>query len=369
MRAHKYPRVNFQESDNQARTISGVPTTLTAFVGLTEKGPRNKAMQVTSWTQFREIFGESKDGLALAVSQFFINGGREAIIVSVENKRTTGSKIVGSSKKRSGIYALDRTGFNLLCIPPYDRQTTSITTYRRALSCCKKNGAILLIDSPNSWKTAGDVKKNLNRFPSDKDTVIYFPRVKTKEGSSLVPCGAVAGMIARTDYSRGVWKAPAGSDAVIHGIEELTVSINDNEINELSSFGVNCLRKTPDGRFLVWGARTREDSEWKYVPVRRTFLFLESSLKNGLEWTVFEPNDEPLWSSIRNSVITFMEGLFRQGAFMGRTSMEAYFVRCDRSTMTQNDINNGIVNLQVGFAPLKPAEFVEIQIRLGAKQK
>jgi len=153
----------------------------------------------------------------------------------------------------------------------------------------------------------------------------------------------------------------------------VTVSLRDSEHGQLNSLGVNCLRAFPVVGHVVWGSRTtvgadRLASEWKYVPVRRLALFLEESVYRGTQWVVFEPNDEPLWAQIRLNVGAFMQSLFRQGAFQGTTPREAYFVKCDKETTTQNDVNLGIVNILVGFAPLKPAEFVIIRIQRTAGQ-
>jgi Bacteriophage tail sheath protein len=183
----------------------------------------------------------------------------------------------------------------------------------------------------------------------------------------------VAGVFARTDGERGVWKAPAGIDASLRGVQGLSYALTDLENGTLNPHGINCLRSFPVYGRVVWGARTLEGddaraSEWKYVPVRRVALFIEESLFRGTKWVVFEPNDEPLWSQIRLNIGAFMQNLFRQGAFQGKTARDAYFVKCDRETTTQNDINLGIVNIVVGFAPLKPAEFVVIKIQQMAGQ-
>jgi phage tail sheath protein FI len=212
-----------------------------------------------------------------------------------------------------------------------------------------------------------------------RNAALYFPRViqsdPQRDGQldTFVPCGIVAGVMARTDSERGVWKAPAGIDAGILGIQALEVGLSDPENGQLNPLGINCLRVFPVVGHVVWGARTLRGAdqladEYKYVPVRRLALFLEESLFRGLKWVVFEPNDEPLWAQIRLNVGAFMQNLFRQGAFQGTTPREAYFVKCDKETTTQNDINLGIVNVVVGFAPLKPAEFVIIKIQQMAGQ-
>jgi phage tail sheath protein FI len=189
----------------------------------------------------------------------------------------------------------------------------------------------------------------------------------------FVPCGIVAGVMASTDANRGVWKAPAGLDAAMNGISGLQVNLTDPENGTLNELGINCLRSFPVNGRVVWGARTLRGAnqladEYKYIPVRRFALFIEESLYRGTQWVVFEPNDEPLWAQIRLNVGAFMQNLFRQGAFQGKTPREAYLVKCDKETTTQNDINLGIVNILVGFAPLKPAEFVIIKIQQLAGQ-
>jgi phage tail sheath protein FI len=197
--------------------------------------------------------------------------------------------------------------------------------------------------------------------------------LRENNAAEFVPCGVVAGIWARTDTQRGVWKAPAGQDAGLRGVTQLAYKMTDGQNGNLNPIGVNCLRTFPITGNVVWGARTLEGadrlaSEWKYVPVRRTALFIEESLYRGTQWAVFEPNDEPLWAQLRLNIGAFMQNLFRQGAFQGSSAREAYFVKVDNETTTQNDINLGIVNIIVGFAPLKPAEFVVIKIQQIAGQ-
>jgi phage tail sheath protein FI len=185
--------------------------------------------------------------------------------------------------------------------------------------------------------------------------------------------GTIAGLFARIDKERGVWKAPAGAEASLRNVAAFDYSLTDPENGALNPLAINGLRSFPIYGNLCWGARTLKGSddaasEWKYVPVRRLALFIEESLFRGLKWVVFEPNDEPLWGQIRLNVGAFMQNLFRKGAFQGSTPREAYLVKCDRETTTQNDINLGIVNIVVGFAPLKPAEFVIIKLQQLAGQ-
>jgi hypothetical protein len=191
--------------------------------------------------------------------------------------------------------------------------------------------------------------------------------------STYPPCGFVAGIYAATDAGPGVWKAPAGIDASLSGASGLTTVLTDAQNGTLNIQGINCLRNFPVYGTVVWGARTLRGndqigSEWKYVPIRRLALFLESSLYDGTQWVVFEPNDERLWSQIRLNVGAFMQGLFLKGAFQGTTPQQAYFVKCDAENNPQSSIDQGIVNILVGFAPLYPAEFVVIQIQQMAGQ-
>lgn len=284
-----------------------------------------------------------------------------------------------------GINALDQADlFNLLCIPPIDRTTDIDAATREAAAVyCTKRRAMFIVDPPSTWNTVAAAEAGVNDFANfmsrSKNAAAYFPRVRAADPlrenrlEEFAPCGMVAGIFARTDNTRGVWKAPAGTDAVMRGVRELTVKMTDGQNGLLNPLGLNSLRTFPVYGPVVWGARTLDGadvqaSEWKYVPVRRLALFLEESLYRGTQWVVFEPNDEPLWAQIRLNLGAFMHNLFRQGAFQGSSPREAYFVKCDKETTTQNDINLGIVNIVVGFAPLKPAEFVVIKFQQMAGQ-
>ena len=292
---------------------------------------------------------------------------------------------IGSPLDKSGLFALDKADlFNLLCIPSDTREgDTPILVFQKAMAYCNTRRAMLIVDSPAAWSAnpdtaaaaaiAGLPALGLNG-PAARNAALFFPRIKQSDPmhdgqiDTFVPCGAIAGIFARTDSARGVWKAPAGLDAAINGIVGLEVNLADGENGQLNPLGINSLRSFPVAGQVVWGARTLRGAdsigdEYKYIPVRRTALFLEETLYRATQWVVFEPNDEPLWAQIRLNIGAFMQTLFRQGAFQGRTPKEAYFVKCDRETTTQADINLGIVNIVVGFAPLKPAEFVVIKLQ------
>jgi uncharacterized protein len=292
---------------------------------------------------------------------------------------------------KKGIYALDGADiFNLLCIPPPDPNSTTqlplyADVYAKAAQYCKKKRAILIVDPPNNWNSRYDPiddEKGIDTPSSGisrhENAAIYFPRVKAPDPlnenrlKSFPPSGAIAGIIARTDAQRGVWKAPAGTEAMMVGIVDLEVKLTDEENGKLNPKAVNCLRMFPAGK-VIWGARTMkgEDTrgnQWKYLPVRRTALYIEETLYRNTQWAVFEPNDEPLWAQLRLNIGSFMQDLFKKGAFQGSTPKEAYLVKCDKETTTQYDVDRGIVNIIVGFAPLKPAEFIFIKIQQIAGQ-
>ncbi|MFJ9704031.1 phage tail sheath family protein [Streptomyces sp. NPDC101234] len=278
-----------------------------------------------------------------------------------------------------GLYALDQADlFNLLCIPPpVAGGDTPPGVYRAALAYCVRRRAVLIVDPPGGMTvaTAATALSGLQLTgPDARNAALYYPRLLQADPAAggrlgaFPACGAIAGVIARTDASRGVWKAPAGLDAALAGAADLAVGLTDAETGELNPLGVNCLRSFPGAGLVVWGARTLRGAdqladEYKYLPVRRLALHIEESLYRGTQWAVFEPNDEPLWAQIRLNLGAFMQGLFRQGAFQGTTARDAYFVKCDRETTTADDVNLGRVNVVVGFAPLRPAEFVILQIQ------
>lgn len=282
---------------------------------------------------------------------------------------------------KQGIYALAKADlFNLLCLPPpTPADDLPEGVWVDALKLCTERRAFLVVDPPTT-RTVADVASWVTG-PAGligvdaRNGAVYFPRLRAPDPllggaiADFAACGAVAGIMARTDASRGVWKAPAGIDAAITGINGLTPPLlTDGENGKLNPVAVNCLRTFRGFGTVVWGARTLRGAdllgdEYKYVPVRRLALFLEETLYRSTQWVVFEPNDAPLWGQIRTSIGAFMQDLFRQGAFQGTTPGDAYFVRCDKETTTQYDIDRGIVNILVGFAPLKPAEFVVIGIQ------
>lgn len=366
--------------------ITGVPTAICAFVGSCAQGPVEDPVRVTSYPEFEGMFGglSSDSGLGYAVQDFFANGGGSAIILRLvtEDGVLTETDYVGAGFEDAdkGIYALAKADlFTLLCLPPpVPDGDLPQTVWKAALSYCARRRAFLIVDPP-----AAVTPSTVTGWPADhgltgdaaRNGAVYFPRIRRPDPlrngavGDFAACGAVAGVMARTDADRGVWTAPA--NAGLAGVSGLTVVLTDGQNGTLNASGVNCLRTFPGRGPVVWGARTLAGTdalhdEFKYVSVRRLALYIEESVYRGTQWAVFEPNGEPLWTRLGRSVGAFMRVLFQQGAIQGQTAKDAYFVRCDRTTMTQDDIDQGLVTVMVGFAPVKPAEFVVIRIQLWA---
>ena len=293
------------------------------------------------------------------------------------------SELRGLRASKSGIYALEKVDlFNIVAAPRAAKLSSSdmLSTYSEILAYCEERRAFLIIDPPDDLPLATDPVSaakdflDTNATLRSKNAAFYFPLVKIPDPlddfrlKDIGPSGTIAGIYARTDAERGVWKAPAGIEAVLRGVSQLDLRLTDMQNGVLNPLAINCLRTFPVYGPLSWGTRTLvgadvQASEWKYIPIRRLALLIEESLFRGTKWVLFEPNDEPLWARIRLNVGNFMMSLFRQGAFQGDTPSKAFFVKCDGETTTAYDRSLGIVNIEVGFAPLKPAEFVVIKIQ------
>jgi phage tail sheath protein FI len=284
------------------------------------------------------------------------------------------TELIGDLLAKSGMNALvDVDLFNLLVLPDAVGSTNPVLS--AGMSFCEEHRAMLVVDLPEDTTTLTKAHDWVvdPATPKSANAAAYFPRplvpdpLQGYRPRKMPGAGAIAGLYARTDTARGVWKAPAGTEASLRGPTGVAVPLTDEENGKLNPFGLNAVRSLPVYGNVVWGARTLYGADvmanqWKYVPVRRVALYIEETLFRGTKWVVFEPNDGPLWAQIRLSVGTFMHGLFRQGAFQGAAPRQAYLVKCDSETTTQADIDQGIVNIIVGFAPLKPAEFVVIKI-------
>ena len=261
--------------------------------------------------------------------------------------------------------------------PPSNTAPAIADVLEAASRLCARRGAILLIDPLPEWRTTEDVVSGpssiaaITTMVERENAAAFFPELLVATPTGPVACGpagAIAGVVARTDRDRGLWKAPAGIEATIAGNVGLANAVNAAGVSALRDVGVNSIRQITGDGIVPWGSRllasaTRDEPEWRYINIRRLVLYLEHSLDEGLDLVVFEPNDEPLWASIRQSVEGFLASMFRAGAFSGSTPSKAYFVKCGQDTMTQDDCDNGVVNVVVGFAPLRPAEFVILRIQ------
>lgn len=300
----------------------------------------------------------------------------------------TDGNLPGATELVAALSAFDPVDLiNILCVPGTDGLAASdafaVASAAEAYALGRR--AFYILDPPNPAAAPLNEITEIEAWLDENATLrhtnaaLYFPRPLVPDPlnkfrpRAIPASGTIAGLYARTDGERGVWKAPAGLEASLRGVRQLELKMSDEENGVINPLGVNALRTFRNVGNVCWGARTLEGldqlgSEWKYVPVRRLALFLEESLFRGTQFAVFEPNDEPLWSQIRLNVGAFMQNLFLQGAFQGSSPRQAYLVKCDSETTSQDDINRGIVNVLVGFAPLKPAEFVIIKIQQLAGQ-
>lgn len=359
------PGVYVEESPRGSQPIAGVATSITAFIGATRRGALKKPVRVASFAEFEQRFGGLAADLetGYAVKQFFDNGGTSAWIVRA-TKNATAPQLVAR------IQALDAVEFNLLVLPAVSDAAVVIA----AANYCQQRRTFLIVDSPATAKTPAQMAQVVTSgaLPKTSFAAVYFPWLKIadplKPGQARVvaPSGTIAGLIAKNDATRGVWKAPANIG--MQGVQGLEYNVTETDSGLLTPLGVNCLRSFPGRGLLVWGARTLAGSDaaandWKYISVRRLALFIEESVDRGTKWAVFEPNAEPLWAKVRGSVENFLTGLWREGALLGSKPEAAFFVKCGLgTTMTQQDIDDGRLIIVIGLAVVHPAEFIIIHI-------
>jgi Bacteriophage tail sheath protein len=406
-----HPDVYIEEIPSGVRTIMGVSTSVALFIGRTKQGPMKKPTRFLNYPEFARIFGTdtSLSELPDSVRLFFENGGTSCYVMRIANGAAANVSLQpdaggGTSDLQTPAGNLAEDGeaptlddyadayslidkevdlFNLLILPKdgHHNAATTASLWGPASRFCQRRRGFLLMDAPANWKSVQAVTSLTTGVNSvrvglvKENSAVFFPRLLIDDNGprkAVGASGAIAGLIARIDGTHGVWKAPAGTEADLRSVAGLEMLFSDRENGVLNPRGINTLRAFATG-IVNWGARTMDGddhfgSEWKYIPVRRLALFIEESLYRGTQWAVFEPNDEPLWAKIRLNVGAFMMSLFRQGAFQGTSSKDAFFVKCDAATTTRNDINLGVVNIIVGFAPLKPAEFVVIKLQQKTSQ-
>ncbi|WP_457644548.1 phage tail sheath subtilisin-like domain-containing protein [Persephonella sp.] len=403
MSSYNTPGVYIKEVEIGSKPIEGVSTSVAAFIGMTEKGDMNKPTLITSWAEFISKFGRyvqekedlsdqeeeekrNKLNLSSSVYGFFQNGGKRCYIVRVSN--TDATSIIGTDGgpgNRTGIHSLKEIDEISIVAAP---GITDKGVQKAIIQHCEEmKDRFAILDMPeDTTKAKAETYIEDNELGSKNGyAAIYYPWIKvfvelekekettgeggetTKETSLKLeemfvpPSGYIAGVYARTDSERGVHKAPANE--TIAGVIELKVKITNADQDGLNKKNINCIRSFPGRGIRVWGARTiASNSLWRYVNVRRLFLYIEESIEEGIQWVVFEPNDKNLWDRVSQSISAFLLSLWRDGALMGSTPEEAFFVKCDETTMTQDDINNGRLVCEVGIAPVRPAEFVIIKI-------
>lgn len=347
------PGVYVEEFPGKARSIDGVSTTTAGLIGLASRA--RPSIELTSFSEFKRLVGEDCSlYLALAVKNFFDNGGQCCHV----------ARIAATDSLASALDTLAVDKISILCCP--DEPSIPNAAQLMAAHCEQRKDRVCILQSVQP-----SVPDENHQVPVHSAyAAYYYPwlSVSAPDGASVTipPCGHIAGVYARTDLEHGVWKAPA--NATIEKVDSLSQDITDAQSKLLGARGINPLRRFPDRGIVVWGARTTsEDPEWKYVNVRRLFIFLEQSIYRGLQWVVFEPNQAPLWAQVRVTIENFLAAQWRSGALSGDKPEEAYFVHCDRTTMTQTDLDEGRLVVIVGVAPVRPAEFVIVRIAVAMK--
>lgn len=368
--------VHVQELRSGVRPIAAADSGIACFVGETRRGPVGEPVEIGSELELDERFGRRTRtwGMGTTVADFFANGGRRAVVVRLPDDPDLAAFRSRGLAALTGLDAPD-----LLVLPPRRPQgRVPDRWWPAAAESALAHRMFLLVDPPRGLAPAQVPAwvEGLGLLPeARRSAALYHPRVRrpspragAEDLTAAVASGAIAGVYARTDRNRGVWKAPAGSDAALVGVLGAEAALDEADSDLLAPSGVNSIREFPGSGTVLWGARTLRAADaptddYKYVPVRRLSLYLERSIGAGIGWAVFEPDAEPLWAQLRLQVGSFMEGLWRQGAFQGARSQEAYLVKCDATTTTAADIAGGVVNVVVGFAALKPAELVILRFQ------
>lgn len=391
------PGVYVEEVSMGRRPIGAVGTSTAAFLGVAPIADAhlNEPVAINNWGQFiREFVADDSPStdLARAVYGFLDNGGGRCYVCNVGE----GNPIVGDARKPTGLQCLERIDeIALVAAPGF----SDVASHEALISHCEKMGdRFAILDSPEHVENIDRLKQvaTVEAAPSDAGeeegqgeakrkprsqkpglrprvsdsgcAAYYFPwlvcpdPLASGKMVNTAPSGHLAGIYARTDATRGVHKAPANE--TVSCASGLTYRVTREEQGELNRAGVNCIRFFPGAGIRVWGARTiaEEASEWRYLNVRRLFNMIEESIADGTRWTVFEPNDEGTWKAVERDIRAFLTLIWRDGALMGSTPEEAFFVKCDAETNPPEVIDAGRLVVEIGIAPVKPAEFVIFRI-------
>ncbi len=346
----KRPGVFIEEIGSQPKPIEGVGTSTAAFLGETQTGPNSPTL-ITSWLKFQTVFGGyfgADKYLPYAVEGFFLNGGQRCYICRVTNGDYAGALAkVEALEEASIIYS------------PNAQATPGLAD--ALIGHCERFKRFVILDSLKDQSPSNVTKPRESSFAA-----MYYPWIRVKQGETgplcLVPPGGhVAGIYARTDNERGVHKAPVNQP--VKGVVDLEYAVSRRQLDSLYPQGINCIANFEGRGNLVWGARTlSSDPEFKYVSVRRLLIYFEQSIKKGTAWVAFEFNNEATWAKVKMQIENFLAQTWKNGMLMGTKPQEAYFVHCDRTTMTQTDIDSGRLNVLIGVAPVKPAEFIIIRV-------
>jgi phage tail sheath protein FI len=346
----KKPGVFVQNIRFQPQPIEGVDTNTTAFLGETQSGPSTPTL-ITSWLGYQSVFGgyfgEGKY-LPYSVEGFFANGGQRCYVCRVNN-----------NDYASALTSLEALEEISLVYVPNAQATAGLLN--ALIGHCERLKRFAIFDSLKGEDPCRVTKPHESSFAA-----LYYPWIQVKPAGSsqtvLVPPGGyIAGIYARVDNAAGVHKSPANEP--VYGAVGLMVALTRGHLDSLNPAGVNCIMNFEGRGIRVWGARTlSSDSLYKYVSVRRLLIYLEKSIKKGTAWATFEFNNEATWAKIGALTEDFLMQNWQKGMLMGAKPQDAYFVKCDRTTMTQNDIDNGQLNLLIGVAVTKPAEFMIVRV-------
>ena len=388
------PGVYVEEVDKGSKPLEAVGTSTAGFIGQTKKGPVNEATLITNWGQYTRTFGEFADSpyLAHAVYGFFNNGGARCFITNVgglpgsqpppEKKDDKDDKkpappppppssggpspalFIGKDNgpgNKSGLVTFEDIDEIAIVAAP---GMTDPAIQDAVISHCERMNRFAVLDSEETIAKGG-----VDKITKPRDTqygAFYFPWIEVYDPAKdknvfVPPSGHMVGIYARSDNTRGVHKAPANE--VVRGALGLKYTISKGEQDILNPRGINCIRYFKDRGIRVWGARTvSSDPSWRYVNVRRLFIMVEESIKNGTQWVVFEPNDFTLWKRIKRNITAFLLRVYKDGALFGKTPEEAFYVKCDEETNPPESVDAGMVVIEIGMAPVKPAEFVIFRI-------